>query len=245
MLRDIWTIAKKDIKEVLFSRGNKSSGVISILVMIGLIGVYLPLTAKEQWFQQPAMMLNWAWMPIFMVTSLVTDSIAGERERHTLETLLASRVRDQSILLGKITASVLYGWGLFVIGILVAAITVNVANWSGTIQFYPVDFFAVVVVMSLLVCVFISTIGVFVSLRAPTARVAYQRLSLSMLAIFLLPVILAQFLPTGSFAFLKTFVEAIDMQNVLWVAGTALLVLDVLSILAARARFKRTRLILE
>ncbi len=99
--------------------------------------------------------------------------------------------------------------------------------------------------MSLLLCVFISTIGVFVSLRAPTARIAYQRLSLSMLALVMLPVILVQLLPKGSLAPMLASLETINLQLVFWILGIALLGLDTLFILAALARFKRTRLILE
>ena len=245
MLRDMWTISKKDIKEVLFSRGNKRGGLISILVVVGLIGVYFPLFSQDTWFTSPISVLNWSWMPIFMVTSLVTDSIAGERERHTLETLLASRVKDQAILLGKIGAAVLYGWGLFMVSLLVGALTINIANWGGPLQFYPLDFFIACAGLSLLLCVFISTIGVFVSLRAPTARIAYQRLSLSMLALVMLPVILTQLLPKGSLAPMLASLENINLQSAFWVAGIVLLGLDALFILAALARFKRTRLILE
>jgi ABC-2 type transport system permease protein len=245
MLRDIWTISKKDIREVIFSRGNKRGGLISILVVVGLIGVYFPLFSQDTWFTSPIAVLNWAWMPIFMVTSLVTDSIAGERERHTLETLLASRVTDQAILLGKISAAVLYGWGLFMVSLLVGAVTINVANWGGPLQFYPLDFFIACAGLSLLLCVFISTIGVFVSLRAPTARIAYQRLSLSMLALVLLPVVLTQFLPQGSLVPMLAALETINLQKAFLILGIALLALDVLFILAALARFKRTRLILE
>jgi ABC-2 type transport system permease protein len=245
MLRDTWTISKKDIREVLFSRGNKRGGLISILVVVGLIGVYFPLFSQDTWFNSPIAVLNWSWMPIFMVTSLVTDSIAGERERHTLETLLASRVKDQAILLGKISAAVLYGWGLFMVSLLVGAVTINVVNWGDPLQFYPLDFFIACAGLSLLLCVFISAIGVFVSLRAPTARIAYQRLSLSMLAVIMLPVILTQILPQGSLAPMLASLEKIDLYYAFWVLGIALLGLDVLFILAALARFKRTRLILE
>ena len=46
-----------------------------------------------------------------MVSSLVADSFAGERERHTLETLLASRLPDRAILAGKLLVPVAVAWG--------------------------------------------------------------------------------------------------------------------------------------
>jgi ABC-type Na+ efflux pump permease subunit len=49
---------------------------------------------------------------------MITDSIAGERERQTLETLLASRLPDRAILLGKVAAITLLGWLLLALGAL-------------------------------------------------------------------------------------------------------------------------------
>lgn len=243
MIKDIWSISTKEIREILFSRGSLRGGLISALVVVGLIGVYLPLSNQTEWFTNPTVILTWSWLPIFTVTSLVTDSIAGERERHTLETLLASRATDHAILLGKINAAVLYGWGLYVIGILLAAVTLNIAHWGQPLQFYPFGFFAGCVLFNFLLCVFISTIGVFVSLRAPTARSAYQRLSLGMLGLFLLPVIVVQILPKGSLAPMLTFLTTVNMQNALWVLNIVLPALDIAFISAALARFQRARLI--
>jgi ABC-2 type transport system permease protein len=180
-----------------------------------------------------------------MVISLVADSIAGERERHTLETLLASRVKDQAILLGKILASVLYGWGLYIISLLVAAVTVNATNGGQPWHFYPLGFFAAAAALSLLSCVLICSVGVFVSLRASTARIAQQRLSLFMMALVFIPVILLQFLPKSSLSVIEFALDALDLQKVMWIGGIILVVLDSIFIFAALARFKRTRLILE
>ena len=66
-----------------------------------------------------------------------------------------------------------------------------------------------------------------------------------MLVLVMLPALLTQLLPEGSLAPLIGLVENIDLQIVLPMAGAVLVVLDVLFILAALARFKRTRLILE
>ena len=68
-----------------------------------------------------------------MITAVIADSFAGERERHTLETLLASRLSDHSILFGKIAASMAYGWLISLSCILAGAITVNIVNWHGQI----------------------------------------------------------------------------------------------------------------
>src|SRR5665648_247246 len=112
MINDIFTIVCKDLKEVLSSRGNARSGAIYLLIVIGVMGVLMPIQSGRAWFTEPLIPLVWSWFPIFLVISVVTDSFAGERERNTLETLLASRLSDRAILFGKLSAAVLYGWGI-------------------------------------------------------------------------------------------------------------------------------------
>ena len=71
MIRDMWTIITKDLKEIIFNRGTARSGLLSIAVILGLIGVYLPLQGGEEWLTNPVSMLAWAWLPVFLVVSVV------------------------------------------------------------------------------------------------------------------------------------------------------------------------------
>ena len=64
---------------------------------------------------------------------MIADSFAGERERHTLETLLASRLSDRAILFGKIAACIAYGWLMAMLCVLVGTITENVSHWEGQV----------------------------------------------------------------------------------------------------------------
>jgi ABC-2 type transport system permease protein len=54
-------------------------------------------------------------------------SVAGERERRTLETLLASRLDERAILFGKLLAARAYGWGLTLLSLLLGAASVSLA----------------------------------------------------------------------------------------------------------------------
>jgi ABC-2 type transport system permease protein len=98
-MTDIKTILWKEFRELfqarqgLFGRG----GWISIAITVGLLGVLIPVQAGEGWVSNPLHMVWWVWVPFLMVTYIVTDTFAGERERHTLETLLASRLSDKTI----------------------------------------------------------------------------------------------------------------------------------------------------
>src|SRR5690349_13779533 len=98
MINDFKAILWKEWHEHILQYGSLTKWLLNMAMLVGLIGIFLPLqfgrTAVES-----VTLLFWLWIPLLTVTSSITDSIAGERERHTLETLLASRLSDSAILL--------------------------------------------------------------------------------------------------------------------------------------------------
>ncbi|HAF62780.1 MAG TPA: ABC-2 type transporter [Anaerolineaceae bacterium] len=247
MIQDIITIIRKEWKEVIFHRTSGRQGWVSILIIVGIVGIYLPYMSGAEWLSDPISLLTWAWLPIIMTSGMVADAFAGERERHTLETLLSTRLSDTAILLGKVAASVLYAWMISLLSALAGVITVNVAFGEGTFLFYdPVLFFGGLLAV-LLVAILMSTIGVFVSLKASTVRQAYQKLSLSTTAIWFIPFILIQAFPNQSMDLLQNLAPALEknLTVVVLAVFAVLLLVDVLMLLLAKKRFKRTRLILE
>lgn len=247
MMQDIFTLIQKEWKEMVFHRGGGRQGWVSILILIGLLGIYFPFSNGANWLNDPTALITWAWMPIFMTNGMVADAFAGERERHTLETLLATRLSDTAILLGKVAASVLYAWSISLACALAGAITVNIAFPNGTFQFYdPAMFFGGLAAV-LLISIFMSGIGVFVSLKASTVRQAYQKLSLSITALFFIPFILIQAFPDKVVSFFNVVGPFLDQNITLLVLGLfgLLVVADIIILLLAKKRFQRTRLILE
>ena len=247
MLGDIWAITLKEWKMMFLKRGNRrNNGWYSIMIAIGLIGVYMPAITKEAWVADTSAMLIWGWYPIFWSLGIITSAIAGEREAHTLETLLASRLSDSAILIGKILSAVLYGWGLMLVSVLVGVVVVNVAFIDGPFQFYQWDAFLASQVALILLATLFSTIGVLVSLKAPTARQAYQKLSIVMLVLYIGPVMILNFLPKDLVAEWTARLETITINwNVLVpIALVIFLVVDVVLFQIVKARFQRTKLIL-
>jgi len=245
MIKDIFTIVRKDLKEMLTSRGNVKSGAMYLLIVIGVMGIFMPLQSGREWLTKPLIPLVWSWFPILLVISVVTDSFAGERERNTLETLLASRLSDKAILFGKITASVLYGWGIGLISNLVAVITVNITDPGTGFQFYDPMVLLLIVLIPLLLGILMSSIGVLVSLNAPTARAAYQRLSLVMLAVVFLPTILVNFGGEKLKLFFSETLRNANLQQIGIIAGLIMLLINGIIIWIAVQRFQRAKLILE
>ena len=79
---------------MLLQHGGIRSGILPmVIVPLGLLGVMLPWQMGRAWIESPLSLAVWAWMPLMLMAGLIADSFAGERERHTLETLLASRAK--------------------------------------------------------------------------------------------------------------------------------------------------------
>lgn len=243
MLYDMLTIAGKDLKEIFVQRGSFRAGATNMLLVIGIIGILFPLQYGLDWVRSPMGLITTAWLPLFMSMGLIADAFAGERERNTLETLLASRLSDQAILFGKMLAAVAYGAGITLMGMLVGAVTVNLA-FPGA-GFYPLNFFFGTLLFSLLAMLLVSGIGVQVSLHSSNVRQAYQKMSLGFLVLWL-PIILGpQLLPDNIKVQIANFFSNLDLAQAAIIAVVVLLVLDLLLILLANARFKRSRLILD
>ncbi len=245
MLYDMFTIIQKDLKEILSTRSNRRTGLISLGIMVALIGIFMPLQSGRAWFTEPILPLVWSWFPVFLMISMITDAIAGERERNTLETLLTSRLSDKAILFGKIGGAVVYGWSISVVGNLVAAITINVSDPQGGIQFYSPWLFIVLLLLPLVIGILMSSLGVLVSLNAPTARAAYQKLSLVMLAFWFIPMLALNIIPAEIQLQINQFISSINLVQVAVLGIVIILALDVFVIMVAQNRFKRTRLILD
>lgn len=245
MLTDILTVMRKELYEIYLSGGgNRYRSRWSLLLTLGVFGILLPLQFGKDWLTSPAGLIPWAWVPFLLVSSVTADSFAGERERHTLETLLASRLSDGAILFGKLLATIVYGVGLTWGMILLGLITTNIANAGEGLIFFSLEMLFGVIAFSFLSAAFSSSLGIVLSLRAGSVRQVQQFMSLSMLIIFI-PMMLIQFLPEPLQVRLFTFLRDADyMQIAIWV-GVLLLALNVILIAVAVARFKRARLILD
>ncbi|MDA8216964.1 MAG: ABC transporter permease [Dehalococcoidales bacterium] len=247
MIGDIWTVAWKEWKH-LFAQGGRRGGLLSMLVFVGVFGVFLPLQTGRDWVASPLGLVYWAWVPLFLVIGLIADAFAGERERHTLETLLASRLSDKAILFGKVVAAMGYGWGMALAGLILSLITVNVAYAGGGLLLYSPEVAVAAVVLSLLTAGLAAGAGVLVSLRAATVRQATQTMSIATMLLLFVPVFGIQALPQDVQLRLVQTVMGVGTGSI-WLlilgASAVLIVIDAALLAASVARFKRAQLILD
>ena len=244
-MSDVLTVAWKEWRELLQLGGSVRGGRFSLVILLGVFGVFLPLQAGAEWVQSPATVFYWAWVPLMLVGSAVAESFAGERERHTLETLLASRLPDTAILIGKVLAAVSYGWGLVLVMLALSLATVNLTARTGSWLLFPWRFAVGAPLMALLGAGLAATGGVLVSLRASTVRQAAQTLNVGILLLIFIPVLGLQALPDSWKAQAGAWVLTIGVDGLLVVSVALLALLDLALLAAAFARFRRSRLVLD
>ncbi len=248
-MRDIWTIFKKEIKEWLRARDNARWTLVTLAISIGIFGIMMPLQSPQGWREGIAPAALYLFLPLFVANNVVADSFAGERERKTLETLLATRLPDWAIFLGKVAASVAYSWGLSLVAALVGMITVNLSSPGQGLYLYPLPTAIIIVFGGLLTALLAVGIGVFISLRAKSVRAAQQAFGLVFLVIVLglsygLPALLNGMSETQKVALDQTLTNTgVGPWIALLLLGLALI--DAVLMAVAIRRFERTRLILD
>jgi ABC-2 type transport system permease protein len=196
------------------------------------------------WVESPINIMVWGWMPFLWVSGVVADLFAGERERHTLEALLATRLSNHSILFGKLLAALTYGFTLTWIIMLASLVTVNIGFGRGGLLLYPLDLTLGALVFSVLISGLSASIGVLVSLRAGSVRQAQQMMSAGMLVLFL-PVMLMQFIPDGWKEAAGNILLNIQPLQAAVGAAIVLFVFELILIVIAMRLFQRSKLILD
>ncbi len=245
MIGDILTIVWKEWREFKDQLFKLKRGGLSALVVVLMLGIVTPLQMGPSWISSPLMLAYWPILAGSMVSTLISDAIAGERERHTLETLLATRLPDSAILMGKVIAAVMYGYVFALANILVGWIVLNIRYPENGMIWVPLKQMVSLLLLIGLNCLLLSGMGVFVSLRASTVRQAQQAFGVIMLVLFIGPALLVQSLPSDRrFALFARFSEIGVDTVVMWVI-LGLAVAAVVVNAAAILRFKRGRLVLD
>ncbi len=244
MIGDITTVMTKEWREFFSSGGDRRSGLIVLVIIAAVLGVYLPFRVGQSWITSPFMVLSYSiYLPLILVINTIADSIAGERERHTLETLLASRLSDRAIILGKLGAVVGYSLAFTIITALIAMVTANLKG-DGSFQFYSIGVFGSIVAFSLLVALLLASVGVLVSLRASSVRQAQLAMSAALIVVILLPLLIYSTLSDAVRQQFNSWIATANWATVVEIA-VVLIFIDLIVIAAVIARFQRSRLILS
>jgi ABC-2 type transport system permease protein len=244
MTTDIITVARKELREMLIIGDPRGRSKFSLLIVIAVFGIFIPLQNGRDWITSPISIAVWAWMPFLWVSSIVADSFAGERERHTLESLLATRLSDRAILFGKLLAALVYGFLMTWTILLASLVTVNLAFRGQGLILFPSEVMLGAFVFSILISGLSASIGVLVSLRAGSVRQAQQWMSAGMLLIFL-PFMLVRYVPQKWLMAAENMLVGADPLSIGMGLAGILLVIEVILIAIATRLFQRSKLVLD
>lgn len=238
-MMDAMVVAWKEWRELLGQRGVR--GKSGIILLVAVFGIALPLQSGPAWITSPLIALAWAWVPMFLVMTVIADAVAGERERHTLETLLATRLSDHAILFGKLGAAIGYAGTVTALSVIVGLVTVNLAHRESGLLLYDSAVVLAMGVFGLLGAVLVAAVGVLISLRAPTVRQAQQTLGGVIIVSLVLPMAIARLLPA---AWARSVLpDAAHVAQFGMVVTAVFLVLDVGALAITAGRFRRARMI--
>lgn len=242
LFRDIATVIWKEWRELTSAAGTGSTSRVNLVGGAFLLAVVAALAAYigPELIASPAVMSASMIAFVILMASIV-DAFPGERERHTLETLLASALPDEALLLGKILTSVLYGWLVTLLLLATLLVGVNVTH-PGTM--YPLSTLVTALVGTPLMLLFFSSAGVLLSMRSPTVRAAQPRMAALFLGLFLPIPFVQALLP------IEWKQHAIELMRSetgrLQAAASQIAffaVVDLVLLALALARFKRSRLL--
>jgi ABC-2 type transport system permease protein len=243
MIDDILTVMWKERKSIFRYQGSRGRFLLVLLTPV-LLAVVIPWQWGADWVRQvPSVVLS-ILIPVVIVGITVPDSFAGERERHTLGTLLASRLPDRAILFGKLIVSIVFAWGVTVVVLLASLITVNIAHGEGELILYTPIVALADLAVSFLAAVLFASAGVLISMRAKTVQQAAQIL----MSILLVPAMLLQlvlFVFVSQSRDLIDRIATLDGRQLLAVVLVVLVVLTAGVLIAAVATFRRSRLVLS
>ena len=247
-MTDIRTVMWKEWKGLFRQPGGRTRMVFVTAVPTVMLGVILPLQIGRDFVTGYWPLITSMLIPLLVAASLIPESFAGERERHTLGTLLASRLPDRAILFGKVAVAVGSAWGAWLFTLLVSLITVNIANWDGQIALFTAPIALAVASTGLTLPVLTAAVGILISLRAATVQGATQALMAATFG----PLVLLQIagLVLGSVGgdareSIGDVLGSVDPTQIVLVFVAVVVAGSVAAFAAAMKRFRRGRLLLD
>ena len=241
MITDILTIIWKEWKEIFAQYRNLDISLAIRIIALGVASVLPVLQAGEEWLTAPLVMIAAIWIPLLTVSDIVADTFAGERERHTLQTLLASRLSDFSILIGKVLSTGIYGCANVILMLVFGLIAANIIDWGQGISFYSLSILIGSLINGLLISLATSLSGVVISIKATTVKKAQQNLGSAFFILVLSMYVVMKSIPMDWWS----IPTGGSIWNLILFSALFLLFIDAILFIIAKKLFRREKLILD
>lgn len=126
-MSDILVVVRKELLELLGERQSLRGAAFQALGTLLTTGVLVPFLDGRIWDKPASLVMIYLVFPCMIAGSVAGDAFAGERERKTLETLLATPLREFDIFAGKALAAVVFGVAVSAVS-LGAAVAIGIAR---------------------------------------------------------------------------------------------------------------------
>ena len=173
------TVWRKELLELLGDRHSRRGALVQAAVAFVALGIFVPAQSADAWLSgSPTAPVIFLVLAPILAGILGADAFAGERERHTLETLFATPVSPRAIVLGKAAAAVTYSYTVCCASLVAAVITVNVVGRPPAL-FIPAALPLVIVLGgAFAAAALVAMLSIVISSRVAVARAAQQMTSL-------------------------------------------------------------------
>jgi len=228
---DALTVARKELRELLGERASRRGLQVQAVVIVAFLGIFIPAKLAGAWLAaSPAAIVLYLIMPSLVAGSFGADAFAGERERRTLETLLATPLADHAIVAGKAIAALAAALAVAVIAMVAGSVTINVVAAPPAVFVPPPELWLGALLGTLASSCVSTAVAIALSIRIAVARSVQQMVSL----MFVLPVFLGGVI-WSSLGLAFTWHNILVLEALAFALGIAGLAL-------ASARFRRDRL---
>lgn len=241
---DINTVMWKEWKELLEQRWV----FYGMFSQAGTFGVFLALHQGIAFVHSPVSLSYWVWLPSIMVMTVIADAFAGERERHTLESLLATRLSSAAIVLGKLATAVGYALAITATAVLMGVVVINIRFYAGSPILISPLLGLLGAGLSLLMAILVGSAGVLISMRSTTVRQAQLTMAMIFVPLTIIPASILLELPGPLHSLLLGQAVKIPLTEILVIVGIAvgiLIAADIVLLGIALRRFRRAEVTLE
>ena len=240
----IAAVCRKETLTLLQNFGGNSR-LTQVLWLVALFsgGLVLPMIIGEYWLRHAGFLVVFPILGGVLVTQNIIDSVAGERERKTLETLLSTPVPSAAVVIGKILPTVTLAAMISLGNLLMGMIIVNVAFWSGAVQ-WPEPYLLIgLPLLSVLFPLLTVSAGFFGSVTTDNTRQATQVYTLTLTAVLIVPPVALLLLPEDITAPLLHWWQRQTAEGLMGVVLVGLFVLDAFFLAVCLRSFRRQQLL--
>ncbi len=241
MSAEFWSVFWKE-RMVLQRAYRKFSSYLSTLMYIVFFGVFPAWFLAGNFVSSPLVLFYISLAPLVTGAGMATLAFAGERENHTLETLLAAPLSEKSILMGKIAAHSLYAW--MYVPLCLAAGWLTASLLAGNWLTYDPGLLISGLWIGLLVACFSTSLGALASLRAGTIKEAGRKLQ-GIYLLFVLPYMVINFLSDSARGELIFRLNQFGTGWVVLIVSVVLLALNGAFLRRSLQQFNRLQMILD